>query len=379
MSATIQDYIDVLKSPVSERVLKLQILDDDYNIIQELSSDVIDGSIQLSSGSGARRSCNITFDNHSGIYTPDPDGLFWINSRIKVLTGYKVNNEDFLFSRGIFLMGEPSVNSNFSEQIVDLQLYDLFSNLDGTLGGTLLNTYTIPQGTDLETAVRLVFQEAGESRPVIFQALDPSVQTSYTLTLESGNTYADILNRLSEMVSYVVYYDSNGFPRFEAPINDISNIVNVGSVFDFTIDENLYLGAKRRLEFSKVRNTVKVYGMNVNGTIYQATSQDTNPSSSTRVALIGEKTMVITDDLIPSNTLCQTRADYELQKSIQILESIDVECVPVDLVEAGTSVITISDSNMGVTNQRYIVNSVNFPLMNGSNMSMNVWAARSFN
>jgi len=375
LSVSYQNYIDTIKSPISQRLLKIEILDSNYNIINTITPSIIDGNISFSSDSGARRSCNITFDNSDGSFIPNPEGQFWMNTMYQVFTGYRVNDEDYYFSRGIFVSGEPTVNSQFASQTVELQLYDQFTFLDGTLGGTIENTYIIPVGSDVETVVRQIFVDAGETRPVIFEPIVAT--TPYTLIVNAGDSYSQLLLKLAEMISYVVYYDNNGFPRFETPANDINNIFNAGSSFDFTTNEIIYLGARRKFEYSKVKNECVVIGANVAGSIYRATASDNNITSPTRIGLIGKRSLVIIDDLIYSTDLAQQRANYELQKAIQVLESVDVECVPIDMIE-GDSIITISDNGLGVSGDRYLVRSVSFPLLNTGGMSLSVWLARSF-
>jgi hypothetical protein len=93
--------------------------------------------------------------------------------------------------------------------------------------------------------------------------------------------------------------------------------------------------------------------------------------------LIGKRSFVLIDDVINSTDLCQQRANYELQLKIQVMEEIDIECVPIDII-TGDSVITIFDNGSGLDGSRYLVRSGTFPLLNTSNMSLSVWRARSF-
>jgi hypothetical protein len=386
MTVTYQDYINTVKSSSAQRILKIEILDTNYNIIDTITPDIISGDLQLTNEFGSRRNCNIVFNNYNGDYIPDPDGDFWINSKYKVYTGYKVNGEDYYFSRGIFLSGEPQVNSIFAEQTTDLQLYDQWCNLDGTLAGTLDTTYKIPSGTDLEAAVRQIFSDAGETRPVIYEpffttpvASTPIAATPialpYTIIMDANGTYADILKKLADMVSYTCYYDSQGYPRFEPP----TDIDSAGSIWDYnnTDSISLYLGSRRRFEYSKVKNYIVVIGSNVNGLTYKATASDNNSESSTRISLIGKRALVITDDVIYSTSLAQQRANYELQKAMQVIETVNAESIPIDIIE-GDNIITYTDSGNGFNNSRFLVKSVSFPLMNDGNMTLNLWNARSF-
>lgn len=370
MAVTYQDYVAQVKSSVAQRILKIEVLDNNENIIDTITPDIISGDLQLSSDSGARRSCNIVFNNYQGDFIPVPGEKLWINSKFRLWTGLKVNNEDYFISRGIFISGEPEINSNRAENICSLQLYDKWVNLDGSSAGTLDVTYKIPAGTDLESAVRQVFSDAGEIKPVIFEPITATLP--YTVIIEPNGTYADILLKLADMVSYVVYYDNNGYPRFEPPVD----IDTAGSIWDFTTNEGLYLGSRKRYEYSKVKNFCKVIGANVNGQIYKGEASDTNIASSTRIDLIGKRALVITDDNIYSNALALERANFELQKAIQVIESVNAESIPIDVIE-GDSLITITDSSAGFDNSRYLVKTVTFPLLNDGNMSMSVWNARS--
>ena len=365
----LNDYLTTVKSGIGQRIFKLEILDQNENIISTISPKVISGDLQLSSDSGSRRSCNVSFDNSEGDFTSNL--LIGINTRYKLYTGMMVNDEPMYFPMGIFVSGEPEVESSLSSQIVSLTLYDKYALLDNTLSGVVEKGYVIIAGTPWDDAIRQTLLVAGEIKSPIIQPTSENLD--YNIVIQPGETYGDILSKLCLSISYVIYYDNEGFPRLEPPCD----IDSAGSVFDFTTNENIYLGSKKRYEYSKVRNSCVVTGTNNNiGVIYRGTIQDTDPTSPTNVNLIGVRSLVISDDTIASDDLALQRAKFELDKVIQVVESISCECIPLDHITPD-QVITIYDPHAN-TNGRYLIKSLSLPLVGGGNMSLSVTNARSF-
>ena len=381
---SIQDYIDTVKSKYAQRICKIEILyslptpTDMYEaVIETLTPDITDGDLQITAESSSRRNCNILLDNSTGIYTPatptlsNPSGSFWINTKYKVYTGYIVNGLEYNISRGIFVSGEPTVGSDGANKTVNLQLYDKWALLDGTLGGTLDVEYVAYVGASITDIVKAVFLDAGELKEPI---IEPTTETlAWNLVKAAGNTYADILNELASMLSWVVYYDNNGYPRFEPP----TDLETEGSSWDFVTTEINYLGSQHRYEYSKVKNYIVVIGNNINApTNIKAIAENDGTgkylNSPTQVSLIGKKVSVITDQLISTGVLAQARADYELEIATSLVETVNMESVPIDILDVD-QVITVTDSSNGLNTDRYLVKNISFPLLNTGNQTLNVW------
>ena len=379
MSVSLIDYINALKTNTRKYIIKLEMLDFwTENVVTTITSDFIDGDIQINKENGARRSASITLNNIDGDYTPDPDGIIWLNSKIRIYTGLEVGGENYYVSRGIFVVNEPDVSSNFSEKIVTLSLLDKWCLLNDTLSGQVEYDFIIPVGTNLGEAVEMVLEEAGEPKPLIYE--ETTIVTPYTLVVEAGGTFSDILIKLSEMASMNIFYDKDGFPRLQSPTDtDIA-----GSVWDFNNTEPLYMGANRNYDMSKVRNVVRVVGDSIEGTIYDYTASDTDSNSPTFTGTapdytdgIGRRVKVIYDDLIYSESLAEDRANYELEQAIQIYESVPTKTGCVDLINED-NIITITDSSLGLDEDRFLVQSINFPIRQNRPMDLNVWKVRSF-
>ena len=76
-----QTYINALKSSSRKPIFKIEWMDSDEQVIDEVISDLIDGSISIELQNGVRRSCNIQFQNKDGTYSPNKDGLVYLNKK----------------------------------------------------------------------------------------------------------------------------------------------------------------------------------------------------------------------------------------------------------------------------------------------------------
>jgi len=369
MSVTHADFVATIKSKYAHKLIKIEVLDENFQIIESLTPKVISGDIQYSYENGIRRTANIVLDNSDGDFTPDVTAL-WMNNRFKIYTGYVINGEDYYVSRGIFEYGENEITSNMAERVATLGLYDMMARLDSSLSGTLLAPYIIDAGQSIEDVIKTLFIDAGFTKvPVIYPTTEV---TPFTIATTVGQSYFDIIQSLCNMLSWVAFFDSDGYFRFQPP----TNLDSSGSVWDFSTTEINYLGGQRRFSFSEIRNTVKIFGDNIAGTLVTATASDTAVDSPTAVALIGERVLVIEDTNIYNISLAADRASFELQKSISMIETINMNAIVVDIIYPD-DVITITDSAISLTGDRYLVKSVSFPLTTDGTMSLSLWKQRS--
>jgi hypothetical protein len=198
----------------------------------------------------------------------------------------------------------------------------------------------------------------------------------YTLRVEKGSTYFDILNKLAEAATYNVFYDGDGNPRFQPP----TNYLTAQSMWNFTQQDHMKTGKlNKKLDLGLFRNSVKIQGTNLsNGTLVTAIASDTNPASPTSIQRCGSMTRFIEDPIITDVYYAQLRADYELTKSTQFAESSGLNAIQLDHLNED-EVITLTEEGLHVSNERYLVRQITKQLFQTSGvMSMEVWKTRSF-
>ena len=365
-----QEYRDALRNSPRQPIYKIEWMNKDELVTDEIITDLLTGSLSVERKNGIRRSARLELENDNGSYTPtDSDGLIWIGKKFKLYTGLNINGTNYFNAQGIFNLGNPRVKSESSFVTSSIEAYDNFALLDGKISGKLENTYIISVGTLITDAVKAVFNDAGIIKPPI--VAESSATTPYTITEKFGSTYSKILEKLAGIISWDIYFDIDGYPRFEPRPGE----ENKGSIWEFRTDEVTYNGMTHNYDLLSVKNKIKVIGDNINGNTFSGTAEDTNPFSPTNADRVGVKFDLIEDDLIYSDALAEDRAEYELKNRIQVYENADLSVMPVDIIQEGDIVI-IDDSEGGFDRARCLVTGFNLNLDFNSQQTLNVWKAR---
>ena len=381
--STIAQYLTQRRSYLTDKYhAKAEILDVNENVVEEITTDVLDGSISVTLQNGSRRSASLTLNNKSRRYTLSPTGLLWLDTKFRLSTGIEINGVVTWWSQGVFILGECNEGSTNSSSTVNLQLYDKFSLLDGTISGLLTNALIVPLGTNVNTAIASILSSANTTQPLLAYTVKPLIATPntfqlpYTLRIDENSSYYDALNTLAEALSQEIYFNQDGYPILALP----TDFTTEPTTFAFTDADKLKLSLNKKVDISKLKNYVRVVGMTANtGVIYDATAEDTNVTSPTRTSLIGRRELYIQDSVINTQPLADLRSAYELSKAIQATEAIAIEAIPLDFIQEGMIVGLIDERLQILTSERYLIRQFTMPFLhNGATMPLDVWRTRSF-
>lgn len=375
-----QQYIKIVKEQAIRPRFRLSLLYPDESFREDISEYLIQGSgsLQIQYAQGQRRSLNFTLNNESGVFTPNGiNSKIWVNTKFQLDLGMEMANGDVVWnSAGIFVIGTPQITREDARKIIDIQCYDKFALLDGTLGGTLDATYEIDAGEKIyNIIVDTLLQDNGNGVPIDLKTIffDPSLineSTVYTLSKSANESYGDMLIELANMIACDIYYNTNGNLVIQSGIKDISQ-VNKPTLWIFKDTEYEYLSGHINYNFTDVRNRVTVVGANVNsdGGLYIAVSENTNPRSQTRVDLIGIKNYYLEDSNIYTQTLAQDRADYELNKLSIVQQTVQISSAFMIHLDVNNC-IAITDDFFNYFDNRFIIQSISIPLSIHSNMTI---------
>jgi hypothetical protein len=375
-----QQYIKIVKEQAIRPRFRLSLLYPDESFREDISEYLIQGSgsLQIQYAQGQRRSLNFTLNNENGVFTPNGiNSKIWVNTKFQLDLGMEMANGDVVWnSAGIFVIGTPQITREDARKIIDIQCYDKFALLDGTLGGTLDATYEIDAGEKIyNIIVDTLLQDNGNGVPIDLKTIffDPSLineSTVYTLSKSANESYGDMLIELANMIACDIYYNTNGNLVIQSGIKDISQ-VNKPTLWIFKDTEYEYLSGHINYNFTDVRNRVTVVGANVNsdGGLYIAVSENTNPRSQTRVDLIGIKNYYLEDSNIYTQTLAQDRADYELNKLSIVQQTVQISSAFMIHLDVNNC-IAITDDFFNYFDNRFIIQSISIPLSIHSNMTI---------
>lgn len=286
-SQTVDFFIDSANNDYISKSLrnlraKINILNFNFQTVDEISGNVLDGNIVEDALSDIRRTCDITMVVTNGEFNVQPGGQIFLDKYIQIYIGVDnlYNGTTQWFNEGIYLIDQPTYNFDPSTSTLNFQGYDLMCKMTGLRNGYLEGIPTvIPQGSSIrESMISTVTQLGGFTK----YAIQENPQTvPYDIQIDPGGTVYDILVALRDILpSWQIYFDENGVFRYE-PIPNGNNEPIM--VYDDTWNQ-VVLSENINTDFSMVKNVVEVWGKTldpahygeatVSGSIYQLSIAD---------------------------------------------------------------------------------------------------------
>jgi hypothetical protein len=315
-----------------------------------------------------RRSCDISVQNIRDEFTPNPL-TYWIGQKIKLSLGCKINGEDFYIPQGVFGVSNPQLTHVKSQKEGSISGVDKFAFLNGQLGGRLAATYSFAVSSNVVNSMKAVLLESAVNDPVApMLMISSSEVTPYTIYQEYGKTFADVLLELNSILSYNMFYDTNG--RFICEPDVLNS--EKGSVWDFRTDSKIPLGITINYNWDEAYNIVMVVGDNVNGNLALGIARNDDPSSPLSTYQIGEKLAPpITDAVIDTDARAQDRANYEIKRYTSLARDVVITSVPLFHLDVD-QIVTVYDEDADLFGDRFLINSLSIPLdPKGGTMTIN--------
>ena len=378
------DYEYLLKNPPYRQRVKIEILRySDFSVESNIEGNLVNdstNSLSVVRKNGIRRTvtfslCNIMVNGVANNVPDIKNNFLSPRTIFKLFLGLADEDENIYFiPQGVFLLEKPDAISNFAQSQITINGIDLFALYDGSLGGEVGNTITIPSGTNIYDALILTLAKQKYPYSPILDSQYTNTKTPYIITIASGGLLSDILIQLAKAVSANIFFDINGRFVFSGDVLDSVK----APLWDFNTDDFIYQGATNTYNYANLYNEVIVQGSNINdveGQVYAAMVKNTNMSSSTSEGNLGYRRMkFISDTNITSNDLCTKRANYELKRCIAEECDIALLCVPMYHLDVD-SVITLTDPSINLKNERFLINSYTLPFNTGGQMSITAVSA----
>lgn len=385
------DYVDIrndryeflAKSSTIYPKFRLDILDKyEKNVVDEIVEDISQdnsGSISVNYQQGVRMSCSISFINKDNKYTPSfKTGMFWLGSKFKLYIGLADpdNDDIYWFSEGVYYVNNPTNNNNFSSKIVTINGIDKFGLLSGDLGyNQLTGNYRISAGQkiyDIIKSILLMDKGNGELIDYIDPLLDPLYKDEvlpYDINKSAGSYLGDILIELANILGANIYYDKTGRLVVSSGTTDIS-YSKEAAIWDFSDKETEYMDNSLTYDYTNVINSVTVIGNNTNDKIYSYTAENNNVFSPTRISYIGKKELAPIETAMAYNEdRAKDYAEFELNRKSILQSTISFNCSLIPTLDVNR-VCTITDDYYGFNTERFIIQSLSFPLTTTSTMQV---------
>ncbi len=363
-----QTLIDKLKSGRFKTNCKIEILDSNENLIEEITNYIIEGSISVDKDRDIRRNFTLTLDNPNNKFTPGENNLVWLDKRIRIYIGVNLSGNTWEYiPQGVFVFNSPKATSKPGLRQVVLNGTDKMGSWK-----KITTVLTIEAGVDIPTAIRAVLNGVETN----FNFDDCTEVTPYSLTYQPGTEVKKIVKELADFITWDIAYNVYGELRFKP---HPSNINQVASVWTYQAENyTLYAGSEKTIDDSELFNHIFVIGASSQNATVSAEAKDEDPNSPTSIPVIGDRLFLYNngtaDSLITTVELAQARADYELRKRMQYIEKQSIDMVSNFLHEEG-DVITLVDSYTE-TDDKYELLKFDIPLKIDM-MTAEAWKVRS--
>lgn len=262
LNITQNDY-NIIKQRINERYIKVNILDFQYRIVDQIGGNLLSCSVQCDADSDLRRSCSVSLVVRDNSFDVQSGGKIWLDKYIQIYVGLKniYTQEIQWYNQGIYLIDAPSWEYNATTNTLSFSGLDLMSKLTGARNGQLQGIPTvIKQGENVREAIIATLALGGFTKYVVSECMnrDGSVQAvPYDIEIDQGGYVYDILSKLRDILpQYQIYFDVDGVFHYDLiPTGDDEPVMLTDDVWDsILVSENI------NTDFTSVKNLVEVYG-----------------------------------------------------------------------------------------------------------------------
>lgn len=323
-----EDY-NVLKQQYIKKYIRLELLDFQYNIVDELSGNMTKCSINVDSNSDLRRSCDLAFVVTTSTFDIKSGSKLWLDKLIRPFVGYENmrTGEIQWYNQGIYLVNNPQWSYDASTNEISMQALDLMSKLTGLRNGNLEGIPTvIAKDENVREAIIKTLELGGFTKYVCEECKTNDgtiVPVPYDIEIDIGGTIYDVLAELRDIIpNYQIYFDINGVFHYEP----IPLAYDDPVLIDDDLWPSLLMSENVNTDFESVKNYVEVLGHTWDVDYY-------SPSESTTVS---------------GGTITPTFADLkELQNDTAVGITLPQDATAVQILPDGYTQLEYIQSNGG--------------------------------
>ena len=258
-----QDDYNILRQSYIKQYIKLDLLDFNMNVVDELSGNLIGLSVTVDANADLRRSCECSLVVTDSSFEIKPGGKIFLDKYIRPWIGYlniRTGNIQW-YNQGIYLINAPSYQYDAATYTLSFSGLDLMSKLTGLRNGELPGVPTkIPQGSDVRGAIIAALELGGFNKYIVSECknVDGAIQeVPYDIEIAQGGTVYEILKELRDILpQYQMFFDVDGVFHYEM----IPSGKDAPTLIDDDVWQNILISESVSTDFENVKNYIEVYG-----------------------------------------------------------------------------------------------------------------------
>ena len=262
INITEQQY-SVVKQPYRELYCKVNLLNYEFQIVDEIGGVVISDSWTISATSDIRRTGTLVIaPDNDDAYKIQAGSKIFLDKYVQVYIGIKDNRTDEIVynNMGIYLINNPTHTFDSTTNQISLQLVDLMAKLTGLRNGYLEGyEYQLKEGQNVRDIIIALLADAGFTNYSIEINEDDYQTIQFDMSIDGTGTVYDILKTINEnqYVNYQMYFDVDGVFHFKRiPMDATIDTVMV----DDDIWQSTYISHDVTTNYEGVKNDIIVLG-----------------------------------------------------------------------------------------------------------------------
>jgi hypothetical protein len=262
-----QIQYDVLKQTIRTLYIKVNLLNANFNVIGEITGNVVSGNTSISSTSNIRRTFDIDMVITDSSLDLQPGGKIWMYRIIQPMIGVKdIQSGDIIwYNQGMGIVDEPSWKFDNKTSTLSFSALDLICLFDGTYDGNLVfpGDFVVSAGENVRKAIIDSIEYFSENFKISTMVQecknvdDSIVDVPNDLTFSQGSTLWDVLTSLRDILpNYQMYFDIDGVFHYE-PVPYLENpyISLDDDMWDYAV-----ISEDTSISLRDVYNHIVIYG-----------------------------------------------------------------------------------------------------------------------
>lgn len=408
-------YLEAVKKPHTNLV-KLDFLQPDgsvafsldntykrgYNTKYDSRAFIQGGSVSSALQNGMRRQAGITLANTDGAFDYAINKI-WFGQQVKISMGLQFpDGETFYLPQGVYYISTPQSIFRENQKTISFSLVDKWAYLDGSLFGTLDNSYVIPRDTNIYKAIEDILQiskfdfektakidcmidsvkpiftdfyngktyEAANSDGSITRNVSMT-NTPYEITEPGGGTFGNLILSLNQILVGIIGYDVTGALRLEPSQDDVLD-VSKPILYHFSSENSIFSSLSETVNNNAVYNDVYVVGEGLTGASVWGRAVNLDSRSVTSVQNLKKRNVLRLEKAEYWNTQqCADLAVWTLKRKSVLSRSISISCAPLYHLRENALISVKRGDKEGTPVEKHLIQSYTLPLTEAGNMTIN--------
>lgn len=297
LNITEQQYRTALQG-IQSRYVWLELLNYNFQTVDELSGVAVSGSITIDANADVRRTGSIELVVKDSTFEVQSGGKIWLDKYIRVWVGIAslYTGEIERVNCGLYIIDAPSYNYNTNTNTLTLSLLDLMAKLTGVRNGYLKGIPTvIKAGESIRKAIIDTLALGGFTQYVIDEPPSPGTVPN-DLEFNQGSTIYDVLSGLRDIYpNYEMYFDTDGVFYYKPIPTGYNEPISA----DDSLFNHIVISEDLTTDFQNVKNSIEVYGRTHEPAHYSTATSVSGATISLTIADVS----AYTEDLIYGFTL----------------------------------------------------------------------------